>query len=46
MIEGVKVIKLKKICDERGMILHMLKQTDEHFKIWRNLFFMWLSRRS
>ena len=29
-IEGVKIIQLKKICDERGMILHMLKSSDEH----------------
>ena len=39
MIEGVKVIKLKKICDERGMILHMLKQTDEHFLKFGEIYF-------
>ena len=32
MIDGVKIIDLKKITDERGMIFHMLKNTDEHFQ--------------
>jgi len=31
MIEGVKVVPLKRIPDERGTILHMLKRTDPHF---------------
>ena len=38
MIEGVKIIDLKKITDERGMIMHMLKSTDSHFKDLENLF--------
>jgi len=39
MIDGVKVIPLKKICDERGMILHMLKSTDEHFEKFGEIYF-------
>lgn len=31
MIHGVKVIPSRKICDERGMIMPMLKATDDHF---------------
>ena len=31
MIDGVKVIQLRQIVDERGKIMHMLKRTDEHF---------------
>ena len=30
MIEGVeKLFPLRKICDERGMVMHMLKRTDQ-----------------
>jgi len=39
MIEGVKVISLKKICDERGMIMHMLKKTDPHFEEFGEIYF-------
>ena len=39
MIDGVKVIPLKKICDERGMIMHMLKSTDEHFEKFGEIYF-------
>lgn len=39
MIDGVKVIALKKICDERGMIMHMLKSTDEHFEKFGEIYF-------
>jgi len=39
MIEGVKVIPLKKICDERGMIMHMLKRTDPHFEEFGEIYF-------
>ena len=31
MIEGVQIISLKRIPDERGTIFHMLKCTDLHF---------------
>ena len=30
MIDGVKVIPLRQIVDERGKIMHMLKATDPH----------------
>ena len=30
-IDGVKVVPLRRICDERGQIMHILKQTDPHF---------------
>lgn len=39
MIEGVKVVPLKRICDERGMILHMLKSTDPHFEKFGEVYF-------
>ena len=32
MIEGVSVVPLRRIPDERGTIYHMLKRTDPHFK--------------
>lgn len=31
MIEGVKIIPLKQIVDERGKVMQMLKATDPHF---------------
>ncbi|MBF0160475.1 MAG: dTDP-4-dehydrorhamnose 3,5-epimerase family protein [Magnetococcales bacterium] len=39
MIHDVKVISLRKICDERGMILHMLKATDDHFLKFGEIYF-------
>jgi dTDP-4-dehydrorhamnose 3,5-epimerase len=39
MIEGVKVISLRKICDERGVIMHMLKNTDPHFEQFGEVYF-------
>ncbi|KPK42627.1 MAG: dTDP-4-dehydrorhamnose 3,5-epimerase [Omnitrophica WOR_2 bacterium SM23_29] len=39
MIEGVIIIPLKKICDERGMIMHMLKCTDPHFEKFGEIYF-------
>lgn len=39
MIDGVKVIPLKRICDERGMIMHMLKSTDPHFEKFGEVYF-------
>ncbi len=45
MIDGVKVIPLRKICDERGMILPMLKSTDPHFEQFgESIFFDGVSR--
>jgi dTDP-4-dehydrorhamnose 3,5-epimerase len=39
MIEGVKVTKLARICDERGMIMHMLKRTDATFTEFGEIYF-------
>jgi dTDP-4-dehydrorhamnose 3,5-epimerase len=39
MIEGVKVIQLQRICDERGVIMHMLKRTDPHFRGFGEVYF-------
>jgi dTDP-4-dehydrorhamnose 3,5-epimerase len=39
MIDGVKIVPLRKICDERGMILHLLKATDEHFLEFGEIYF-------
>lgn len=38
-IDGVKVIKLKKIPDERGTIFHMLRSTDKHFTEFGEIYF-------
>ena len=39
MIEGVKVIPLKQISDERGKIMHMLKATDPHYVQFGEIYF-------
>ena len=39
MINGVQVIKLKQINDERGKIMHMLKSTDEHYNKFGEIYF-------
>jgi dTDP-4-dehydrorhamnose 3,5-epimerase len=39
VIEGVQVIPLKRIPDERGTIYHMLKRTDPHFKAFGEIYF-------
>lgn len=39
MIDGVKVIPLRQIVDERGKIMHMLKETDEHFIRFGEIYF-------
>lgn len=39
MIEGVKIIPLKKIMDERGIVMHMLKVTDSHFEQFGEIYF-------
>ncbi|MHA1232285.1 MAG: dTDP-4-dehydrorhamnose 3,5-epimerase family protein [Candidatus Helarchaeota archaeon] len=39
MIEGVKIIPLKTFLDERGMVRHMLKITDEHFIQFGEIYF-------
>ncbi len=38
-IDGVKVIKLRKIPDERGTIYHMLRSSDEHFTKFGEIYF-------
>lgn len=38
-IEGVKVIQLRKIPDERGAIFHMLRRTDKHFTQFGEIYF-------
>jgi len=39
MIEGVNVIPLQRIPDERGTIYHMLKRTDAHFIGFGEIYF-------
>ena len=39
MIEGVKIKPLKKICDERGKILHMLRCDDPDFEKFGEIYF-------
>ena len=39
MIEGVQVIPLRRIPDERGTIFHMLKCTDPHFQQFGEVYF-------
>lgn len=38
-IQGVKVVPLKRIPDERGTIFHMLKSTDPHFRKFGEIYF-------
>ena len=39
MIDGVKVVQLRQIVDERGKIMHMLKRTDPHFTQFGEIYF-------
>lgn len=39
MIEGVQIIPLKTILDDRGMVRHMLKCTDPHFSLFGEIYF-------
>ena len=39
MIDGVKIIALRQIVDERGKIMHMLKATDPHFTQFGEIYF-------
>jgi dTDP-4-dehydrorhamnose 3,5-epimerase len=39
MIEGVQVVPLTRIPDERGTIMHMLKRTDRHFQAFGEIYF-------
>jgi len=38
-IEGLQVIPLRRIPDERGTIFHMLRATDPHFKRFGEIYF-------
>src|SRR5688572_30834115 len=39
MIDGVKIIPLQQIADERGKIMHMVKATDPHFIRFGEIYF-------
>jgi dTDP-4-dehydrorhamnose 3,5-epimerase len=39
MIDGVEVIPLRRIPDERGTVMHMLKRTDPHFREFGEIYF-------
>jgi len=39
MIDGVNIIRLNKIIDERGKIMHMMKATDPHFIQFGEIYF-------
>lgn len=38
-IDGVKIVPLRQISDERGKIMHMLKSTDPHFVQFGEIYF-------
>lgn len=39
MIDGVRIKPLKKICDERGMVMHMLRCDDPDFDKFGEIYF-------
>jgi len=39
MIEGVQVLPLRQIPDERGKVMHMLRSTDPHFREFGEVYF-------
>ena len=39
VIDGVRIIPLRQILDERGKIMHMLKATDPHFSKFGEIYF-------
>lgn len=41
-IDGVSVIPLRRIPDERGMIAHMLREDDAHFDRFGEIYFSWV----
>jgi dTDP-4-dehydrorhamnose 3,5-epimerase len=43
-IDGALVVSLRRIPDERGTILHMLKSTDEHFQQFGEIYFTTIYR--
>mgnify|MGYP003963775645 CR=1 FL=1 len=42
MIEGVIITPLKQFLDERGKVMHMLKNTDEHFNGFGEIYFSYV----
>ena len=39
MIDGVQIVPLRRIPDERGCVHHMLKRTDPHFQEFGEIYF-------
>jgi dTDP-4-dehydrorhamnose 3,5-epimerase len=39
LIDGVKIVPLRQVVDERGKIMHMLKATDPHFIAFGEIYF-------
>ena len=39
MIEGVKITPLRQILDERGKVMHMLRNDDAHFQSFGEIYF-------
>ena len=39
MIDGVRIVPLARIPDERGTVMHMLKRTDPHFVEFGEIYF-------
>jgi dTDP-4-dehydrorhamnose 3,5-epimerase len=39
MIDGVEIFPLRRIQDERGMVMHMLKESDPHFQKFGEIYF-------
>ena len=39
MIDGVRVVPLKRIPDERGTVMHMLRASDPHFRGFGEIYF-------
>jgi len=39
MIDGVLIVQLKQIPDERGKVMHMLRVDDEHFEKFGEIYF-------
>jgi dTDP-4-dehydrorhamnose 3,5-epimerase len=39
MINGVSIIPLRRIPDERGTVMHMMRATDEHFQQFGEIYF-------
>ena len=42
MIDGVVVTPLKQICDERGKVMHMLRNDSAVFKSFGEIYFSWV----